>query len=337
MEIYILDYFTLQIKSINKPIVNDQGEERYEINVDEETNATSEIYLEYKEGIKKGNYLLINGLYKQFLFIISGVDGEDKSQIVKVSLKHISNIFDKKIIEEPIGNLSIEEYIKRNIEKNYTNTDDRLNNLSYINIIVKTNTQALVKTNSEDGLFNLHTYMTNCRQYKNIRTSFIFKDEKLNIYIERKENKQIKIDTNVAEILEVVTTEEEELITKVEAYVRNNKSKYYLYLKSDRTTTENPNDTLRIRGKTEVITADTLENAKEEALNTIRKNRYKHLIEFKIPKRSNLIDVETLEIGDEIQIRVKDVNYFSYISGISIKDNELVYFKSRKFKKQINR
>ena len=82
MEIYILDYFTLQIKSINKPIVNDQGEERYEINLDEETNATSEIYLEYKEGIKKGNYLLINGLYKQFLFIISGVDGEDISQIV---------------------------------------------------------------------------------------------------------------------------------------------------------------------------------------------------------------------------------------------------------------
>lgn len=329
MEIYILDYFTLKVKEILKPIVNDQGEERYEINLDEETNATSEIYLEYKEEVRKGDYLIINGLYKQQLFIISGIEKEDNSKIANISLKDISNIFDKKVIEEPIGNLSIEEYIKKNIEKNYINTDDKLNNLPYLNIIVKTNTNTVVKTNSEDGLFNLHTYIINCRQYKNIRTSFQFKDNKLIIYIEKKENKQIKIDTNVAEIGKVLTTEEEDLITKVEAYVRSNKSKYYLYLKSDRTTTENPNDSLRIKGKTEVITADTLDNAKEEALNTIRRNRYKHLIEFKIIRRSNLIDVKSLEIGDEIQIRVKDINYFSYISAITIKDNEMIYFKSR--------
>ena len=54
MEIYVLDYMTLEVKDIFKPLKNNDGSEQYEINLDEETNATSEIMLEYKESIKKG-------------------------------------------------------------------------------------------------------------------------------------------------------------------------------------------------------------------------------------------------------------------------------------------
>lgn len=328
MEIYVLDYMTLEVKDIFKPLKNNDGSEQYEINLDEETNATSEIILEYKESIKKGNFLIINGLYKQFLFIISGTERDIKGKTVKVILKDISNMFDHKIIEDPIGDLSIENYIKRNIERNYMNTEDTLNNLSYLQIETKTQTKVIVNTDAEDGLFNLHTYITNCRQYKNIRTDFAFKNDKLYIYIEKKTNKLQKIDTNVAEIIDKETTDEEDYITKVEAYVRNDKTKYYLYLRNDRTTTENPKDPNRLRGKTEVISSETLTVAKEEALNTIRRNRYKHLIEFKIKKNSKLVDVNNLEIGDEVQARVKNKNYESYISAITIKDNEFVYFKT---------
>lgn len=328
MEIYVLDYMTLEVKDIFKPLKNNDGSEQYEINLDEETNATSEIMLEYKESIKKGNFLVINGLYKQFLFIISGVERYIKGKTVKVILKDISNMFDNKIIEDPIGDLSIENYIKRNIERNYMNTEDTLNNLSYLQIETKTQTKVTVNTDAEDGLFNLHTYITNCRQYKNIRTDFEFKNNKLYIYIEKKTNKLQKIDTNVVEIIDIETTDEEDYITKVEVYVRYNKTRYYLYLRNDRTTTENPKDPNRLRGKTEVISSETLTTAKEEALNTIRKNRYKHLIEFKIKKNSKLLDVNNLEIGDEVQVRVENKNYQSYISAITIKDNEFVYFKT---------
>ena len=179
MEIYVLDYMTLEVKDIFKPLKNNDGSEQYEINLDEETNATSEIMLEYKESIKKGNFLVINGLYKQFLFIISGAEKDIKGKTAKVILKEISNMFDNKIIEDPIGDLSIENYIKRNIERNYMNTEDTLNNLSYLQIETKTQTKVTVNTDAEDGLFNLHTYITNCRQYKNIRTDFEFKNDKL--------------------------------------------------------------------------------------------------------------------------------------------------------------
>ncbi len=63
MELYILSKQDLSIKSICK--MSD-----YEINLDEETNAKSTFTIEKTEGLQEGNFLVLNGLYKQFLFVI---------------------------------------------------------------------------------------------------------------------------------------------------------------------------------------------------------------------------------------------------------------------------
>lgn len=63
MELYILSKQNLSIKSICK--MSD-----YEINLDEETNAKSTFTIEKTDGLQEGNFLVLNGLYKQFLFVI---------------------------------------------------------------------------------------------------------------------------------------------------------------------------------------------------------------------------------------------------------------------------
>ncbi len=63
MELYILSKQDLSIKSICK--MSD-----YEINLDEETNAKSTFTIEKTDGLQEGNFLVLNGLYKQFLFVI---------------------------------------------------------------------------------------------------------------------------------------------------------------------------------------------------------------------------------------------------------------------------
>lgn len=63
MELYILSKQDLGIKSICK--MSD-----YEINLDEETNAKSTFVIEKTDGLQEGNFLVLNGLYKQFLFVI---------------------------------------------------------------------------------------------------------------------------------------------------------------------------------------------------------------------------------------------------------------------------
>ena len=168
MELYILSNKNLKILSIAK--LTD-----YQINLDEETNAKSTFILAKTDGLNKGNFLVLNGLYRQFLFVIDEVNTEKDSNLVTVTALDISNIFDRKVIEKNIDIMkskSIEEFLANTISENFVNSDDTALNVGYIDIGWKTNTKTTVATNAENGLYNFHTFLINCRQYKNIYTDF---------------------------------------------------------------------------------------------------------------------------------------------------------------------
>lgn len=168
MELYILSKQDLSILSICKLA-------DYQINLDEETNAKSTFTLMKTNGLKKGNYMTLNGLYRQFIFVIDDVQTEKGSNVVTVTALDISNIFDRKVIEKNIDTMkskSIEEFLANTISENFVNSDDTALNVNYIEIYWHTNTKGNVATNAENGLYNFHTFLTNCRQYKNIYTDF---------------------------------------------------------------------------------------------------------------------------------------------------------------------
>ena len=168
MELYILSKQDLSILSICKLA-------DYQINLDEETNAKSTFTLMKTNGLKKENYMVLNGLYRQFIFVIDDVQTEKGSNVVTVTALDISNIFDRKVIEKNIDTMkskSIEEFLANTISENFVNSDDTVLNVNYIEIYWHTNTQGNVATNAENGLYNFHTFLINCRQYKNIYTDF---------------------------------------------------------------------------------------------------------------------------------------------------------------------
>ena len=325
MEIYILSKEDLKILSITKT-------SEYEINMDEETNGKSTFNLIKSEGLKKGNYMVVNGLYEQFLFLIDNVETEKGSNVSLVTARDISNIFDRKIIEKDTDTMtsnSIEQFIANTISENFVNSDDIHINVGYINIYWKTNTKVSVSTNAENGLYNFHTFLINCRQYKNIYTTFKFENNKLNITIENKDDEETRlVDTTLPEVTDYNKVYESEVTAKVQVLIREDNSVYNLYLKSDRTTTENKNDPDRVSGKVETISVDTSETARTEALNVMKGNTYNHLVEFKITKTSKLMDVKELHIGRLIRIKTEDDIYDSYISAITLKDENFIYFKS---------
>lgn len=327
MEIYILDNKNLNILSVCRPC-------NYNLNLDEETNGKSEIVLPSLNYAKKGFYLVLNGLYKQFLFVIDDVITSKEEKAVTVSLLDISNIFDRKIILRDKENMltnGIENYIANEMDRNFINSSDSILNLNYVDVYVHSTTRANVTINDEDNLYNFHTYLINCRQYKNIYTEFKFEgiiNRRLKIDIENKSESTMLIDTTLAEVTGYNKVYEVDPVTKVEAYVREDGSVYNLYLKTDRTTTTNKNDVNRLEGRIETISCDTLENAQEEALNVIRANTYKHLVEFNIAKSSKLIDVKNLHIGRPIKIKTTDSIYDSYISAIILSDENFVQYKT---------
>lgn len=324
MELYILSKQDLSILSICK--LSD-----YQINLDEETNAKSTFTLMKTNGLKKDNFMVLNGLYRQFLFVIDDVQTEKSSDAVTVTALDISNIFDRKVIEKNTDTMtsnSIEEFIANTMSENFVNSDDTALNIGYIDIYWKTNTQGTVATNAENGLYNFHTFLINCRQYKNIYTDFKFENGRLRIDISYKEETTELIDTTLPEVTDYNKIYEEDVTAKVQVYIREDGSEYNLYLKTDRTTTTNKDDPDRASGKIEVISVDTADRAPEEALNVMKGNNYKHLVEFKIAKTSKLMDIVKLYIGRAVRIKTDDDIYDSYISAITLSDENFVYFKS---------
>ena len=267
MELYILSKQDLSILSICK--IAD-----YEINLDEETNAKSTFKLMKTEGLKKDNFIVLNGLYKQFLFIIDNVETEKGSDFKTVTALDISNIFDRKVIEKNTDTMtsnSIEEYIADTMTENFINSDDSVLNIGYIDIYWHTNTQGVVSTNAEDGIYNFHTFLINCRQYKNIYTEFKFENNRLRIDRENKEEITEMIDATLPEVTDYNKIYDNDVTAKVTVLIRENGSEYNLYLKTDRTTTTNKNDPDRASGKIEVISVDVADLAAEEALNVMKR------------------------------------------------------------------
>lgn len=325
MELYVVDNKTLDILSVCN--ICD-----YSLNLDEETNGISEFVLSGLNNVKKGCYLVLNGLYKQFLFVVDDdVIVAKNETCVTVPALDISNIFDRKIIlknKEKMIEQGIENFIADTILENFVNTDDTVFNLDYIDVYIHTNTKANVAIDEQNGLYNFHTFLINCRQYKNIYTDFSIENRRLRIDIAYKLEETMLIDTTLAEVTNYNKIYEVDPVTKVEAYIREDGSTYNLYLKSDRTTTTNKDDPDRLFGRIETISTDTLENAKEETLNTIKANTYTHLVEFSIAKTSKLVDITRLYIGRPIKIKTEDSIYDSYISAITLTDENFVSFKS---------
>lgn len=207
MELYILSKQDLSILSICKLA-------DYQINLDEETNAKSTFTLMKTNGLKKENYMVLNGLYRQFIFVIDDVQTEKESDVVTVTALDISNVFNRKVIEKNIDTMkskSIEEFLANTISENFVNSDDTALNVNYIEIYWHTNTQGNVATNAENGLYNFHTFLINCRQYKNIYTDF--KLENLG-NPQTVEGKRINVEAKNRKIVDIMLEGESQQATR---------------------------------------------------------------------------------------------------------------------------
>lgn len=158
--------------------------------------------------------MTLNGLYRQFIFVIDDVQTEKESDVVTVTALDISNVFNRKVIEKNIDTMkskSIEEFLANTISENFVNSDDTALNVNYIEIYWHTNTQGNVATNAENGLYNFHTFLTNCRQYKNIYTDF--KLENLG-NPQTVEGKRINVEAKNRKIVDIMLEGESQQATR---------------------------------------------------------------------------------------------------------------------------
>lgn len=311
---WIFDYKDLELKDIVELA-------DYEINIDEETNASSLVKVLKETTAKARDIVAIKNNGEMFYWgTIDEISNENGHIAYEYKLKYITNIFDQKILLENgqiIRETGVEDFIAETIRKNFIESEDVFINKNYLEIEILTHTPKETSvTNVEEGIYNLHTWMTNCTQNYDIIYSFSLVNKKLRITIENKSYEKQLIDTNAYSIANYTEVFETDVVAKVVvAYdtinEEENKGTYTLYLRNDRTTTTNMLDEDRADGRIETVHTEKYEDANQTALDTMKSNSYNHNITFSYNK--------LIKIGTPIAIKTKQsIIYNSYISSIKI-------------------
>lgn len=320
---WIFDYNDFSVKDIVE--IAD-----YEINIDEETNSKTIINVLKKTTAKARDLIAIKKNNKVIYWgIVDNIQNTDGQLAYEYTLKYITNIFNQKIIlnnEDLIKTMGIEDFIAKEITNNFTENEDNFVNIDYLQLEIKTHTKKQTSvTNVENGIYNLHTWMTNCTQNYDIVYSFSIKNKKLIMSIELKEEEKELIDVNAQAISNYVEVFETDVVSKVivkydKVAGEDQKGEYTLYLLNDRTTTTDVNNKNRAIGKVETVYTTNFEDAQQLALNTIKSNTYNHNITFSIYNKF-------LKIGTPIAIKTKEsVILDTYISAIKISQNKFIEY-----------
>lgn len=313
---WIFDYKDFSVKDIVE--ISD-----YEINIDEETNSSSIVKVLKRTtakakdiiSVKKNNEVIYWG-------IIENIQNEDGLNSYEYTTKYITNIFNQNIKlenENLIKTTGVEDFIAEAITDNFISNTDTFVNKEYLQLNVKTHTKKQITVNNvENGIYNLHTWITNCTQNYDIVYGFSIVNKKFVIEIENKSYNKELIDTLAQPISNYTEVFETNIVSKV--IVLTSTNTYTLYLKNDRTTTEDMNDEERADGNIEMVYTENYEDARQTALDIIKSNTYNHNITFNYYDRY-------IKIGTPIAIKTKQSLILdTYISAIKITQSKFIEY-----------
>jgi len=296
----------------------------YEISIDEETNSNTIINVLKNIQAKKDDIVAIKKENEVVYWgIVKKVENEDGKTLYKYTLKYITNMFDQKVIlknEDIIKTTGIEDFIEKTIKENFTNNTDTFLNKTYLKIVVKTHTKIQTTVdNVQNGIYNLHTWITNCTQRYNIVYNFSIESKKLVITIENKATKKVLIDTTAQAISNYSEVFETNVISKVTVLTKE-EGEYNLYLLTDRTTTTDMKNENRAKGKVETVYTEKMEDAPQKALDTMKLNSYNHNITFKMLNKY-------MKVGTPIAIKTKNsIVPDTYISAVKINQSKFIEY-----------
>lgn len=261
-------------------------------------------------------------IFKGVLNTASGNDGETSktAQINQMETLFAGNIV---LTGTELLAVGIEDFIKKAIEDNFSNSGDSLLDMPYITVTANTHTPSSEMPENNKGIYDLSQYLSNVMLNNGIFLDFAFVGKNLNISVCKKEQKAFAVDaktsdvTNYSEILNATVT------TKVKAIWDNNGTitNRTFYLLSDMTFTENASASNRVKGKSTTIyvVANALTEVEERVQSEFVKNRYDHAINADILASSKLYPATELYIGHACRIATRENGiYDTIISAVTL-------------------
>lgn len=319
--VYFLDQENLDIKDVIEF-------ENYEYNIDEETNAKTTFNIYRRNNVRNGDIVVLKRKDTiDYIGIVEDATNEDGRNSQLTTLKYITNLFDRKILltnENIMHETGVEDFIVQTIEDYFTNSDDTLLNINWLQVEALSHTPIQKAIDNDNGIYNFHTFITNCSQNYNIVYNWILlPNYTLKLQIYQKEQSGVLIDTTTTDISNYTEVYETTVTAKVTVKTQNNL--YNWYLKTDRTITDNVNDPDRATGKVEVVYTENDDDAYQTALDVFKGNSYKHYIGFRIRRSSKLFEVNELKIGMPLSVRTdNNIILDTYVSAIRDNGGEFI-------------
>lgn len=204
----------------------------------------------------------------------------------------------------------VEDQVANAIMSNFVYPSDDYRLYPFIQIIIDSHTPKEISvTNVDNGIYNLHTWMTNVTQLYNIVYKWQLRNKSVILYIAYEEQDKQLLDTNAQSIQDYEEVFEIEVIGKVKVLTDTNT--YTLYLKTDRTTTTDSSDPNLAYGKITTAYVESYEEAPQTALDEFKSNSYNHNISFRYNKY--------IPMGTPIAIKTNNQLILdTYISSVKI-------------------
>ena len=317
--IYILSKKDLRIKDIIQTI-------NYTITQNIDLTGKSIFEVDRVPNTKEGDFLIQKD--SNYKGIVTNVETEKDTAVYKIHCDEIDNIFNRKVIlknEELISTIGIEDFIKKTIEDNFTQSNDTFLNIPYISLEVLTHTKISASVETEEGIYNFRTYLGNVKEKYDIFLNYEFSEGRLNISIYRCAEDALQIDATLEDVIMYQEMYNVNVIAKVSVLSKETGNIFNYFLLTDRTTTTDKNHPNRAKGEIEVVTCENDSEAQQTALDVFRQNRYQHNIELDLVRGSKLNDINDFVVGRQLRIKTKDTIYETFISKIEKSKNSNIY------------
>lgn len=317
--IYILSKDDLRIKDMIQEV-------NYDLNMNINLNGKSIFTVPTNPQVQEGDFIICDN---NIGYILNAEASKDTESYI-IMTDELEALFNRKIIlsnEEMLKN-SCERFISNQILENFIWSDDPFVNIKYLVDVVKSDTPEYARINTEDGIYNLRTFLGNMLEKHEIMINPQFDKSsttgknKLLLYIEKRNLPTLEIDATIEDVVTYEEVYSVDAIAKVTVLSKESGNKYDYFLLADRTTTTDVNNPNRVSGKIECITSETDAEVQENALNEFRRNRYNHNIELQITNESKVVNYKDLIVGRKLRIKTKDNNiYETFISKINKKSD----------------
>ena len=320
--LYILNKENLEIKDMAQSI-------SHEINLNINVNGKSLFVVAEIPNAVNGDFVVCG----DYQGIITNVETEKGKTTTTLHTDEMESLFDRKCIltQEVIARTSVEQFINSQILEHFVWSDDWYINIPYLVHVPLSDTPEYAKINTEDGIYNLRTFIGNMLEKHDIKLEFSFEnnyegERLLYILIEKRNLSTLEVDANIEDVISFEENYAVDTIAKVTVLSKESGNKFDYFLLTDRTTTTDRNNPNRASGKIEMVACETDEEVESTALNEFRSNRYNHNIEMTLSKDSKVYREKEFIVGRKLRIKTKDNKiYDTFISKINKRSNSNIY------------